>query len=184
MSDATCEVRMFKGKLKIRNFSPPEVERWNSVAEMTKEHYVAGAGYPGSGGIIIGDIQIRLKVIPLQGMKTSPVDGSSKKLFGSEEADVPLQMALFASPAPDPRFIERGPMQLKDRFPPKCRVVLTKGKYRGCTGTVLSIDGDKVGVKVQVIPPEPPFGLAIARSVQESYISAADAAKGECPHIV
>ena len=129
------------------------------------------------GGITIGDVQIRLKVVPLQGMKTSPVDGSSKKLFGSEEADIPLQMALFASPAPDPRFIERGPMQLKDRFPPKCRVVLTKGKYRGCIGTVLSIDGDKVGVKVQVVPAEPPFGLAIARSVQESYISAADAAK-------
>lgn len=168
---------MFKGKLKTRNFSPPEVERWNSVAETMKEQYVAGAGYPGSGGITIGDVQIRLKVVPLQGMKTSPVDGSGKKLFGSEEADIPLQMALFASPAPDPRFIERGPMQLKDRFPPKCRVVLTKGKYRGCTGTVLSIDGEKVGVKVQVIPPEPPFGLAIARSVQESYISAADAAK-------
>lgn len=177
VSDANCEVRKFKGKLKTHNFSPPEVERWNSVAETTKDQYVAGAGYPGSGGIVIRDVQIRLKVVPLQGMKTSPVDGSSKKLFGSEEADIPLQMALFASPAPDPRFIERGPMELKDRFPPKCRVVLTKGKYRGCTGTVLSIDDDKVGVKVQVIPPEPPFGLAIARSVQESYISAGDAAK-------
>lgn len=170
-------MRKLKGKLKTRNFSPPEVERWNSVSETTKEQYIAGAGYPGSGGITIGDVQIRLKVVPLQGMKTSPVDGSSKKLFGSEEADVPLQMALFASPAPDPRFQERGPMQLKDRFPPKCQVVLTKGKYRGCIGTVLSIDGDKVGVKVKVIPPEPPFGLAIARSVQESYISASDAAK-------
>ena len=59
-----------------------------------------------------------------------------------------------------------------------CRVVLTKGKYRGCIGTVLStVDNDKLGVKVQVIPPEPPFGLAIARSVQESYISANDASK-------
>lgn len=177
VSDVSCEVRKLKGKLKTRNFSPTEVERWNSVSETTKERYVAGAGYPGSGGITIGDVQIRLKVVPLQGMKTSPVDGSSKKLFGREEADVPLQMALLASPAPDPRFMERGPMQLEDRFPPKCQVVLTKGKYRGCIGTVLSIDGDKVGVKVQVIPPEPPFGLAIARSVQESYISASDAAK-------
>lgn len=178
VSDSTCEVRRSKGKSKRRNFSPPEVERWNSVSEMMKEQYVAGASYPGSGGISIGDIQIRLKVVPLQGMKTSPIDGSSKKLFGKEEADIPLQMALFSSPAPDPRFIERGPMQLKDRFPPKCRVVLTKGKYRGCIGTVLgAIDEEKVGVKVQVIPPEPPFGLAIARSVQESYISSTDAAK-------
>ena len=97
----------------------------------------------------IGDVQIRLKIVPLQGMKTSPLDGSSKKLFGKEEADLPLQMALASSPAPDPRFIERGPKSLKDRFPSKCKVVLTKGKYRGCIGTVLStLDKDKVGVKV------------------------------------
>jgi len=178
VSDSTCEVRKPKGKSKTRNLSPPEVERWNSMSEMMKEQYVAGASYPGSGGISIGDVQIRLKVVPLQGMKTSPIDGSSKKLFGKEEADIPLQMALFSSPAPDPRFVERGPMQLKERFPPKCRVILTKGKYRGCTGTVLgAVDDEKVGVKVQVIPPEPPFGLAIARSVQESYISSMDAAK-------
>ena len=178
VSDSSCEVRMVKKKLKTRKFSPPEVERWNSVSTTMVEQYVAGASYPGSGGVVIHDVQIRLKVVPLQGMKTSPVDGSSKKLFGKEEADVPLQMALSTSPAPDPRFMERGPMTLKDRFPSKSRVVLTKGKYRGCSGTILTTnDKDKVGVRVQVIPPEPPFGLAIARSVQESYISASDAAK-------
>ena len=127
---------------------------------------------------MIGDIQIRLKVVPLQGMKKSPVDGSTKKLYGKEEADVPIQLALATSPAPDPRFIEQGPMTLKDRLPSKCRVVLTKGKYRGCIGTVLgTVGNDKLGVKVKVTPPEPPFGLAIARSVQESYISANDASK-------
>ena len=178
VTDATCEVRMVKKKLKTRKFSPPEVERWNSVSQMMVEQYLAGASYPGSGGVSIGDVQIRLKMVPLQGMKTSPVDGSSKKLFGQEEADVPIQVALSATPAPDPRFIERGPMTLKDRFPSKCKALLTKGKYRGCLGTVINTaDGDKVGVKVHVIPPEPPFGLAIARSVQESYISASDAAK-------
>mmetsp|Transcript_9545 Transcript_9545/g.21532 ORF Transcript_9545/g.21532 Transcript_9545/m.21532 type:complete len:1579 (+) Transcript_9545:123-4859(+) len=178
VSDPSCEVRMVKKKLKTRKFTPAEIQRWNAVSETAKEQYLAGASYPGSGGVSIGDVQIRLKVVPLQGMKTSPVDGSSKRVFGKEEADIPIQMALSNSPAPDPRFIERGPMTLKDRFPSKCRVVLTKGKYRGCIGTVLSTaDTDKAGVKVQVIPPEPPFGLAIARSVQESYISASDAAK-------
>ena len=169
---------MVKKSLKTRKFGPPETERWNTHSTTLVEQYLSGAGYPGSGGVSIGDVQIRLKVVPLQGMKTSPVDGSSKKLFGKEEADVPIQLALATSPAPDPRFIVRGPMTLKDRFPPKCRVVLTKGKYRGCIGTVLGTnDDDKVGVKVQVIPPEPPFGLAIARGVQESYISSHDAAK-------
>eukprot|EP00569_Conticribra_weissflogii_P007667 CAMPEP_0171333012 /NCGR_PEP_ID=MMETSP0878-20121228/3752_1 /TAXON_ID=67004 /ORGANISM="Thalassiosira weissflogii, Strain CCMP1336" /LENGTH=1566 /DNA_ID=CAMNT_0011833895 /DNA_START=148 /DNA_END=4848 /DNA_ORIENTATION=+ len=177
LSDCTHEVRVVKNKLTPRKFSPMEVERWNYLSEMMKEQYLVGAGFPGSGGVSIGDVQVRLKVVALQGMKTSPVDGSSMKLFGKEEAEIPLQVALLKSPAPDPRFDERGPMELKDRFPPKCRVVLTKGKYRGCIGTVLgSVDHEKVGVKVQVIPPEPPFGLAIARSVQESYISGGDAA--------
>ena len=169
---------MVKKELKTLKFSPPEIQRWNAVSAMMAESYLVGAGYPGSGGVSIGDVQIRLKVVSLQGMKTSPVDGSSKKLFGKEEADVPIQMALSTSPAPDPRFIERGPLSLKERFPVKCRVVLTKGKYRGCLGTVLGTDDcGKVGVKVQVRPPEPPFGLAIARGVQESYISSNDAAK-------
>jgi len=128
---------MVKKSLKTRKFDPLETERWNTVSTKLVEQYLSGAGYPGSGGVSIGDVQIRLKVVPLQGMKTSPVDGSSKKLFGKEEADVPIQLALSSSPAPDPRFIARGPMTLKDRFPPKCRVVLTKGKYRGCIGTVL-----------------------------------------------
>ncbi len=178
MSDSTCEVRMVKKELKTQKFSPPETQRWNAISATMAESYLAGAGYPGSGGVSIGDVQIRLKVVSLQGMKTSPVDGSSKKLYGKEEADIPIQMALSTSPAPDPRFIERGPLTLKERFPVKCRVVLTKGKYRGCIGTVLGTgDGGKVGVKVQVIPPEPPFGLAIARGVQESYISSNEAAK-------
>merc|ERR1712045_101256 len=107
-----------------------------------------------------------------QGMKTSPVNGSRKKVFGKEEADVPLQMVLLQPPAPDTRFEERGPLSLSDRFPEQCDVILMKGKYRGCLATVLNtFDDGKVGVKVNALEPEPPFGLAIARSVQESYIT-------------
>mmetsp|Transcript_26308 Transcript_26308/g.77783 ORF Transcript_26308/g.77783 Transcript_26308/m.77783 type:complete len:1519 (-) Transcript_26308:88-4644(-) len=178
VSDATCEVRTVKKKKKVKKFTKAEAERWESDTTTMGQQYLNGAGVPGSGGVDIGSIQIRLKLVPLQGMKTSPVNGSTKKVFGKEEADVPLQMGLWKAPAPDPRFIERGPMTLTDRFPSGCRVLLTKGKHRGCHGEVLGVvDGDKIGVKVQVIPPEPPFGLAIARSVQESYISSGDAAR-------
>lgn len=178
ISDSKCEVRVIKNKKKIHTFKPDEAQRWQEESDTMKGQYLNGSGVPGSGGVSIGDIQIRLKLLPLQGMKTSAANGSKKKLFGTTEADVPLQMVLLQSPAPDPRFEERGPMTLKDRFPPKSTVVVTKGKYRGCTGSVLSVvDDDKVGVKVKVFPPEPPFGLAIARSIQESYISFTDAAK-------
>ena len=177
VSDSVTEVRMVKKKKKTRAFSEKEVERWNIETAQMIQHELNGFGVPGSGGVLIGDIQIRLKVLPLQGMRTSPVDGSSKKIFGKQEADVPLQMLLFKAPAPDPRFEERGPCQLQDRFPRNSNIILTKGKYRGCIGTVMETFDDKVGIKISIIPPEPPFGLAIARSVQESYISSLDASR-------
>lgn len=178
ISDLKCSVKMVKNKKKVEQFNAVKAQRWEEESDMMKEQYKTGAGFPGSGGLDIGDIQIRLKLLPLQGMKTSAQNGSSKKVFGTVEADVPLQMVLWQSPAPDPRFEESGPLTLKDRFPANSSVVLTKGKYRGCTGAVVSaLDDDKVGVKVSVTPPEPPFGLAIARSVQESYIMAGDASK-------
>ena len=107
-----------------------------------------------------------------QGMKKN-ADGSTTKVFGSEEANVPLQMALFASPAPDPRFEEEGPTTLEKRFPTGKSVVLLGGKYKGCTGVVASVnagEAETVNVKVTMIPPEPPFGLAIVRSTSEQFM--------------
>lgn len=178
LSDATGEIRTVKNKKVVKKFTEKEVDQWQSESEMMMQQYLAGAGYPGSGGVHIGDIQVRLKLLPLQGMKTNPANGSTKKCFGQEEAEVPLQLCLVKAPAPDPRFEERGPLTVKDRFPVNSRVILTKGKYRGCQGIVIAAaDENKVGVKVSIVQPEPPFGLAIARSVQESYVSSSDAAK-------
>lgn len=178
ISDNKCEVRIEKGTKNVRLFTEEESQRWQAESDVGALQYLNGSGIPGSGGVNIGEIQIRLKLLPLQGMRTSVMNGSKKKLFGTTEADVPLQMVLLQSPAPDPRFEEKGPMTLKDRFPPSSSVVITRGKYRGFTGKVVSaIDDDKVGIKVKVTPPEPPFGLAIARSIQESYVSFVDAAK-------
>ena len=38
-------------------------------------------------------------------------------------------------------------------------------------------DGKKVGVKVLTMPPEVPFGLALARSINETFVSSADAGR-------
>lgn len=178
ISDATKEIRLANGKRKIMVFSKVDSERWQSDAEAISQAYYSGNGRVGSGGVQIGEVQIRLRLLPLQGMKTNPSNGATKKVFGKQEADVPLQLALWQAPAPDPRFIERGPMTLKFRYPEGCQVILTKGKNRGCLGTVVGIADEKtVGVRVSTLPPEMPFGLAIARSVQDSYLSSADAAR-------
>lgn len=178
ISDSTKEVRMIKGKMQAKEHAKIASDRWLQESEAMAQTYHVGNGVPGSGGIQIGEIKVRLKLHPLQGMKTSPSNGSTKKVYGNEEADVPLQLALWQAPAPDPRFIERGPMTLQDRFSEGCNVVLTKGKFRGCLGTVVGIaDQKNVGVKVLTVPPEMPFGLAIARSVQEAFISSSDASR-------
>lgn len=178
ISNAEKEIRLVKGSAVTKKFKDAEVDRWLAESDAMLQMYHIGNGVPGSGGVVIGEIKIRLRLNPLQGMKTNPSNGSTKRLFGREEADVPLQLALWEAPAPDPRFVERGPMTLADRFPENCCVVLTKGKYRGCQGTVVGIaDQKNVGVKVQILPTELPFGLAIARSVQETYLSSSDAAR-------
>jgi len=179
ISNAKGEIRVGKeGKPKTRTFNNIETDRWSADSQAMFERYFIGNGVPGAGGVQIGDIRLRIKVLPLQGMKTNMNNGATKKLFGTTEADIPLQLALWQAPAPDPRFIERGPMTLQDRYPVNSNVVLTKGKHRGCTGVVVGVvDNKTVGVKVQIIPPELPFGLAIAHSVHESNISSVDAAR-------
>jgi hypothetical protein len=178
ISNEQLEIRLEKGQNTVKRLKDQEADRWLSESEAMVQTYHVGNGTPGSGGIVIGDVKVRLKVLPLQGMKTNPSNGSRSKVFGRQEADVPLQLALLQAPAPDPRFIVRGPLTLHERFPVDSAVVLTKGKYRGCRGVVAGVADDRnVAVKVQTLPAESPFGLAIARSVQESYISSADAAR-------
>ena len=179
ISDHNCEVRLVDKKITVKKFNDKEAEEWQSETTSMETKYLSGYGVPGSGGVNIGEIQYRLKLLPLQGMRTNLATGATKKLFGTEEADVPLQLCLWRAPAPDPRFEEHGALTVTDRFSPECKVVITKGKLRGCVGSVVGAadDGKSVGVRVQAVSPEPPFGLAIARSVQESYVSSMDASK-------
>mmetsp|Transcript_27864 Transcript_27864/g.31298 ORF Transcript_27864/g.31298 Transcript_27864/m.31298 type:complete len:1593 (+) Transcript_27864:158-4936(+) len=178
ISDERIEIYMFKGKKKVKKWNKSEQDRWAIESNEMLQNYLGGINVPGSGGVQIGEVKIRLRLLPLQGMKSNPSNGSSKKLFGSEEAEVPLQLALWQAPAPDPRFEERGPKTLEERFHVDCNVVLTKGKCKGCVGQVIGIaDSKKVGVKVLTLPPEVPFGLVLVRSMKESYVSSADAAR-------
>ena len=178
VSDENAEVYLFKGKKKVKKWNKTEKDRWSRESEEMTQNYLGGINVPGSGGIQIQEVKIRLRLLPLQGMKINPVNGSSKKLFGKEQAEVPLQLALWQAPAPDPRFEEHGPLTLEERFPAGSNIVLTKGKYKGCTGQVVGVaDSKKVGVKVLTMPPEVPFGLALARSINESFVSSADAGR-------
>lgn len=177
VSDSNCEVRaQGKDGTFVTNWSPEKQNRWHEESEAMKLQYLSGTGLVGSGGVDIGDIQIRLKVVVLQGMKKKG-DGSRRKVFGNTEAEVPLHMCLWKDPAPDPRFKENGPMSVADLYAPNTDVILTLGKYKGCKGVVSGVyevpedptansppkDKYLINTKVEVVPAEPPFGLAIVR---------------------
>jgi len=146
ISDAKCEVR--QGGV-VTKWNGEKSSRWTEESEAMKLQYLSGIGLPGSGGVDVGEVQIRLKVVPLQGMKKKG-DGSRIKTFGSDEAEVPLHMCLWKDPAPDPRFVENGPQSIREMFLPGTEVILTAGKYKGSKGVVSGVierEGEVSGKK-------------------------------------
>ena len=57
-----------------------EAKRWQQGSSVMTEQYLNGSDGPGSGGVEIGSVQIRLKLLPLSGMKPHPLMGL-KKVF-------------------------------------------------------------------------------------------------------
>ena len=139
-----------------------------------------GKGEIGTGGVEIGKVEYRVRVLPVQGMRRLP-NGALVKVFGETEADVPLQMALRSTPAPDPRFEDQPGVSLKEVMPVGAEVLVKGGPHRGCHGVVkghaagataggLAASGvETLTVELMVAPPEPPFGHVIARTVVERY---------------
>lgn len=113
--------------------------RWRQSSEEEKEKYFKGRGIPGSGGLAIGDVLIRLKLVALQGMSTNVLSGERKKVFGTSELDVPIQLVLW-NHVKDPRFMEMSQMSLKSLLPHRCEVIGLKNEYIGCKGYVIYDD--------------------------------------------
>ena len=72
--------------------SDSERLQWLKDSTNEESKYLKGRGEPGTGGIIVGSIEIRLLVVPLQGMKTDRLTGIRKKVFGETIADIPIQV--------------------------------------------------------------------------------------------
>jgi 5'-3' exoribonuclease 1 len=139
--------------------------------------YLRGRGIPGTGGLVIGDVHIRIRVVPLQGMRRDPKLGSTHKVFGTTEADLPIQMALWEPPVEDQRFIETPAVSVESFMPVGSIVLPTQGKYAGVKGVMKShlkgVRGstDEAEVEFAVVPDEAPFGYNIAASVGDEYYS-------------
>jgi len=169
--------------------------KWIADAEAERMKYLKGRKLPGTGGLEIGDIVLRLKVRPLQGLVRNPLTGATKKLYANTiEADIPIQMVLWQPPAVDTRFEEREAMTTEELFPLGTSVVAVTSQLIGCKGKVigphitsneekklshskesLQKKGQKrVDVEFDVPYSEPPFGYSIAHTIQDEYYSSRD----------
>lgn len=166
--------------------------KWSTEAENERMNYLKGRKLPGTGGLDIGEITIRVKVRPLQGLIRNPKTGASTKLFAKTiEADIPLQMVLWQPPAIDTRFQETEAMSVEELFPLATEVIAVTSQLIGCKGRVVGphvLGAAKKGAKNTIqqqkkkqpktvdvefdIPlPEPPFGYSIAHTIQDEYYS-------------
>ena len=181
-------------EIKVTPYDYVTQQKWKKESSEMETGYLKGRGIPGSGGLDIGDVHVRVRVLSLQGMRRDPSTGATKKVFGTTEADIPLQMVLWKPPVVDTRFQETAELPVHQLFPIGCEVVAVTGQLIGCMGTVIgphaaedntsrlslakepgSNKGKRVvDVEFQVSPPEPPFGYAIAHSIRDEYFSSRD----------
>ena len=154
-------------------WSAAEAKEWSNKSADETARYLQGKGEIGTGGVKIGKVEYRIRVLPVQGMRRLPC-GALIKVFGETEADVPLQMALRSNPAPDPRFEDHPSVSLKEVMPVGAEVLVSGGPQRGRRGVVKghaagASGAETLTVELMVAPPEPPFGHVIARTVVERY---------------
>jgi 5'-3' exoribonuclease 1 len=164
-----------------------EKEKWHSIASNESHKYHKGCGVPGMGGLDIGQVEVLLKVVPLQGMKKDPVTGAKKKSFGTIEAIVPIQVTLLTPVVIDERFVETTGAPVHDLFPHGCVVVGINKQFHGVKGKVVGPHTESapgpdptdrtVEVEFNLTPPEPNFSSILATSMQDRYYPAHEMAK-------
>eukprot|EP00595_Chromulina_sp_UTEXLB2642_P002353 CAMPEP_0196767962 /NCGR_PEP_ID=MMETSP1095-20130614/42169_1 /TAXON_ID=96789 ORGANISM="Chromulina nebulosa, Strain UTEXLB2642" /NCGR_SAMPLE_ID=MMETSP1095 /ASSEMBLY_ACC=CAM_ASM_000446 /LENGTH=318 /DNA_ID=CAMNT_0042136863 /DNA_START=2097 /DNA_END=3050 /DNA_ORIENTATION=- len=157
--------------------------KWKEDSENEQLLYKKGRRIPGTGGLVIGPITIRLRVLVLQGMKLDYKTGARKKVFGKIEADIPMQLALWEPICDDPRFVETSELPIHKLMPIDSEVIAISGKLKGFIGKIVGphsntsnkrIINDKRVVDVEFIIPfanDTNFGYSIASSITDDYLS-------------
>jgi hypothetical protein len=158
-------------------FVEMDARKWKTEASELEGRYLRGRGVPGSGGLDIGTIVVRLRVLPLQGMRTDPETYARRKVFGNTEADVPLQLALWNAPAVDPRFQESVPSSLSRLFPVGSEVVGVEGKVAGLRGVVLGA-GSAAASNVDAAAASSTTASVSGRSLKQEIASKSKTSKG------
>eukprot|EP01035_Chromulina_nebulosa_P019603 gene19603-25508_t len=178
-----------KNDVIISKYDSSTSRKWKDESENEQMLYKKGRRIPGTGGLVIGPITIRLRVLVLQGMKLDYKTGARKKVFGKIEADIPIQLALWEPICDDPRFVETDELPIHKLMPIDSEVIAISGKLKGFVGKIVGphsntsnkrIINDKRVVDVEFTIPfanDTSFGYSIALSISDDYLSSREVCK-------
>lgn len=184
--------RVNSGHLQFNAHSPDSALEWSRSASLLADELLSGKRALGVAGVKVDRVDVIVTGLRLVGMRRDPASGALSRVFGSRgspaEARTVPELILPSHPTPDHRFIEVGPQSVRDRFPVGDKVMVLRGPYRGCLGTVTGYtdtsgaaggDGDvttRLDLAVEVPPKETPFGHTIASTIKDKYLDARQAA--------
>ena len=166
------------------------LDGWKQAATGDWNGWLHGHQVPGNAGVDIGDVYVRVGVRPMVAMRRDPTNGAMARQYADDDDKSiewrPMQLVILDHPAPDVRFEERGPVDVaKVAAPGKQFVYLgdTPGpEAHGCMGTIVQGRTDPTDstkyvcdIELNIPPPEPPFGMLLAKTVKERYFSAKSA---------
>ncbi|KAF5348596.1 hypothetical protein D9756_009690 [Leucocoprinus leucothites] len=104
--------------------------QWKNKVERLEQIYL-------DRGVSTGPVEVLLLVRPLLGMQTSETGATTKEyVVESDTVDFPVQMCVTTVDLEDPRFVEKGPSQLRDLFPEDAQVTYLGDNAYGSSASV------------------------------------------------
>uniref|UniRef100_A0A7S2RDX7 5'-3' exoribonuclease 1 n=1 Tax=Mucochytrium quahogii TaxID=96639 RepID=A0A7S2RDX7_9STRA len=157
-----------------------EVDSSNFLANAStaEERALYGNKMVGTGGLKIGDVDVMIKVRPLQRMEVDLRSGTTRQVYSDVETWVPYQLVCFNNTAPDPRFIPRKAKSVEERMPLDAKVMCLQKAGYGMVGKVVGYEQNLVKAVFDASTRQmPAFGHIVAKSVVDKYTGSHQAAK-------
>jgi 5'-3' exoribonuclease 1 len=167
-------IKFHNGKKQIREhyWDDKEVGTWKQ--QMGRAEYVNSKRF----GLIVGEIEVGFHVCILNGMRQTE-DGALVKEFvnPSMEDLVPIQMVVVKVNNPDPRFFEKPPAPIEEKFPMGSSVFFLGTRFLGKQATIVGYSDSQVDIEMLIstdknYQSEPNFGhTAVNKQEREVHYS-------------
>ncbi|KAF5348597.1 hypothetical protein D9756_009691 [Leucocoprinus leucothites] len=122
--------------------------QWKNKVERLEQIY-------SDRGISTGPVEVLLLVRPLLGIQMSETGATTEEYVAESDAvDFPVQMCVMTVDLEDPRFVEKGPSQLKDLFAEGTRMTFLGDTAYGSLARATATEDTNLTVLVEWTPQE------------------------------